>query len=37
METLKDVDLSKIIEMDDDTDLRGEAACAGGACEITLV
>ncbi len=37
METLKDVDLSEIIEMDDDTDLRGEAACAGGACEITLV
>ena len=37
METLKDVDLSKIIEMDDDTDLRGEAACAGGACEVTLV
>ena len=35
--TLKDVDLSEIIEMDDDTDLRGEAACAGGACEITLV
>jgi hypothetical protein len=37
METLKDVDLSKIIETEDDTDLRGEAACAGGACEITLV
>jgi len=37
METLHDVDLSKIIEMDDDTDLRGEAACSGGACEITLV
>jgi ribonucleoside-diphosphate reductase alpha chain len=37
METLKDVDLSKIIEMDDDTDLSGEVACAGGACEVTLV
>jgi ribonucleoside-triphosphate reductase (thioredoxin) len=36
METLKDVDLSNIIELDDDTDLRGEAACAGGACEITV-
>lgn len=35
METLKDVDLSNIIEMDDDTNLSGEAACAGGACEIT--
>jgi len=35
METLKDVDLTKIIEEDDNTDLKGEAACAGGACEIT--
>ena len=34
METLHDVDLSKIIEMDDNTDLSGELACAGGACEI---
>ena len=33
--TLKDVDLSKIVELDDDTDLSGELACAGGACEIT--
>ena len=35
MATLQDVDLSKIIEEDDNTDLKGEAACAGGACEIT--
>ena len=35
METLKDVDLSKIVELDDETDLSGEVACAGGACEIT--
>ena len=34
MLTLKDVDLSKIIELDDDTNLSGELACAGGACEI---
>ena len=34
-ETLKEVDLSKVVELDDDTDLAGEAACAGGACEIT--
>jgi ribonucleoside-diphosphate reductase alpha chain len=34
METLKDVDLSNIVEMDDNTDLSGELACAGGACEI---
>jgi ribonucleoside-triphosphate reductase len=35
MATLQDVDLTKIIEEDDNTDLKGEAACAGGACEIT--
>jgi ribonucleoside-triphosphate reductase len=34
MTTLKDVDLSKIVELDDDTDLSGELACAGGACVI---
>jgi ribonucleoside-diphosphate reductase alpha chain len=33
--TLEGVDLTKIIEEDDNTDLKGEAACAGGACEIT--
>jgi ribonucleoside-diphosphate reductase alpha chain len=37
MTTLNDVDLSKIVEMDDETDLSGEVACAGGACEVTLV
>jgi ribonucleoside-diphosphate reductase alpha chain len=31
---LKDVDLTKVVELQDNTDLRGEAACAGGACEI---
>jgi len=35
LETLKDIDLSKIVELSDDTDLSGELACAGGACEIT--
>ena len=34
LESLKSVDLSKIIEEQDDTDLSGEVACAGGACEI---
>ena len=34
IETLKEVDLSKVIELEDMTDLAGEAACAGGACEI---
>tara|TARA_R110000751_G_scaffold49011_1_gene109370 strand:+ start:4537 stop:6393 length:1857 start_codon:yes stop_codon:yes gene_type:complete len=34
METMQDIDLSEIIEFDDNTDLSGELACAGGACEI---
>ena len=34
MTTLKEVKLENIIELDDDTDLKGELACAGGACEI---
>jgi ribonucleoside-triphosphate reductase len=34
MKTLHDVDLSEIVELNDDTDLSGELACAGGACEI---
>jgi ribonucleoside-diphosphate reductase alpha chain len=32
--TLSNIDLSNVVEMDDATDLKGEAACAGGACEI---
>ena len=32
---LNDVDLSKIIETTDETDLSGELACAGGSCEIS--
>jgi len=31
---LNDVDLSKVEELDDNTDLQGELACAGGSCEI---
>ena len=34
MKQLKDIDLSKISETEDNTDLSGELACAGGACEI---
>lgn len=34
MTVLKEVDLTKIVEVEDNTDLQGEAACAGGACEI---
>ena len=35
IEALKDIDLTKIVELDDDTDLSGELACSGGSCEIT--
>ena len=34
MEALKSVDVSRIEEEDDETDLSGELACAGGACEV---
>ena len=34
MPSLKEVDLDKVIEIDDNTNLTGELACAGGACEI---
>ena len=32
--SLKEVKLDNVIEADDNTDLSGELACAGGACEI---
>lgn len=31
---LNDFDLRELIEIDDQTALQGEAACAGGACEV---
>lgn len=34
MKSLTDIDLTKVVELDDNTDLSGELACAGGACEI---
>jgi ribonucleoside-triphosphate reductase len=34
MKSLHSIDLSRVVELDDSTDLKGEAACAGGACEI---
>ena len=34
MKSLQDVDLSKIVELDDDTNLSGELACSGGACVL---
>ena len=35
MATLQNVNVATIEEDDDETDLSGELACAGGACEIT--
>ena len=32
---LEEVDLTKVVEAEDNTDLAGEVACGGGACEIT--
>ena len=34
LESLKKVDLTKVVESEDNTDLQGELACSGGACEI---
>ena len=34
VETLNKVDLTQITELEDNTDLKGEIACAGGVCEI---
>ena len=31
---LSEVNLSHVVESDDNTDLSGELACAGGSCEI---
>jgi ribonucleoside-diphosphate reductase alpha chain len=33
-EKLHSIDLKNVVEMSDETDLSGELACAGGACEI---
>ena len=35
MKSLSEVDLSNVMEVEDNTDLSGELACAGGSCEIT--
>ena len=34
MNSLKDIDLTNVIETQDNTDLQGELACSGGSCEI---
>lgn len=33
---LHTLDLTKVVEMDDFTDLTAEAACSGGACEVNI-
>jgi len=35
LKTLNNVDLTKVIELQDNTNLSGEAACAGGACTVS--
>ncbi len=35
--TLHTIDLTQIVETDDQTDLSGELACAGGSCDITSI
>jgi len=30
------IDLTKIIENEDNTNLKDQAACAGGACEVNF-
>jgi ribonucleoside-diphosphate reductase alpha chain len=35
MKSLSNIDLSKVVELSDNTDLSGELACSGGAgCEV---
>ena len=35
IKTLQNVNLSHVVESDDNTDLSGELACSGGSCDIT--
>ena len=34
VKTLSDIDLSNVMEVEDNTDLSGELACSGGSCEV---
>lgn len=31
---LKDIDLSKVVEVEDNTEAKDNLACAGGSCEV---
>jgi len=35
VESLQAVDLTRVVELEDNTDLKSEVACAGGKCEVT--
>ena len=35
--SLTNIDLSKIVEEEDNTDLSGEIACSGGSCEVKFI
>ena len=37
VESLEEIDLTKIVEVDDNTNLSAEVACAGGACEVKFI
>jgi len=37
MTTLKKIDLTKVYEIEDNTNLAGEIACSGGSCEVKYV
>ena len=36
VKSLHDIDLTKVVELEDNTDLSGELACSGGQCEIDV-
>ena len=35
IKALSEIDLTRVTELDDNTDLSGELACSGGSCEVT--
>ena len=34
LETLTEIDLTKVVELEDNTNLTGELACSAGSCEV---
>ena len=32
--TLTEIDLKKVVELEDNTNLKGEVACSAGSCEV---